>query len=338
MNKLLDAALAYAERGWPVFPCNVKKKPLTSHGCHDASTDARVIKGWWKQHPNANIGFAVGEAGMMAIDLDIGWTIEELEANVGPIPDTKLIARTPKGGAHRYLTLKPGELVKASQGKLAYKVDVRCANSYTLLPPSKTKDGSYTWESQGQPAYRTDAIVAAANTATEKSEDWDKWSIDPDKPENIEAAIVWLKDEAKISIEGEGGEGMAVTTAMAMKSYALSPEMAQEVMWKHWNPRCSPPWKASDIDHFNKKIENGYTYNSYPPGCYTAEYSKNIRALPQRGKTLARSFALSHATACKAYDRLNGLSATSCQKKATVSYSASHQLVRHSWHSISLYL
>ena len=34
---LLEAALSYARRGWPVFPCQARDKdPLTKHGFKDA--------------------------------------------------------------------------------------------------------------------------------------------------------------------------------------------------------------------------------------------------------------------------------------------------------------
>jgi hypothetical protein len=42
-QRMMRAAVEYAERGCPVFPCNPKdKKPLTKHGFKDATTDAAV--------------------------------------------------------------------------------------------------------------------------------------------------------------------------------------------------------------------------------------------------------------------------------------------------------
>lgn len=68
----VTAALEYAGRGWPVFPVEPRgKRPLTSHGVHDASTDTATITDWWKQWPDANLGLATGTAsGLLVIDID----------------------------------------------------------------------------------------------------------------------------------------------------------------------------------------------------------------------------------------------------------------------------
>ena len=111
------------------------------------------------------------------------------------------------------------------------------------------------------------------NTGREKSSDRDNWIIEPDLPENIRDAVDWLKNKAKIAVEGQGGDGMAYATAAACKSFGISEEMAFDIMWEHWNPRCSPPWNSENADHLKTKVENGYSYNLSPPGNVTQAYS-----------------------------------------------------------------
>ncbi len=195
MTQMLDAALAYAKEGWPIFPARADKTPLTPAGVLDATTDERRITEWWTKHPDANIALDVGGAGMMVLDLDPGHDMKELEDAIGPLPETALRARTPRGGEHLYFALDEGEAVSPSASNLAPHVDVRSFHSYVLLAPSRTGDGSYTWQSHGKPAHRTDRMVEVANSARRKHADRDRWLIAPDLPENVERATQWLKSD-----------------------------------------------------------------------------------------------------------------------------------------------
>ena len=82
MTALRDAALAYAERGWPIFPVRTDKTPYTSNGVLDATTNTKQIEEWWGIHPRANIALDVGALDMMVLDLDPGHDMKELEENV----------------------------------------------------------------------------------------------------------------------------------------------------------------------------------------------------------------------------------------------------------------
>jgi len=65
----LDAGLRAAQRGWKIFPCNGKKRPLTPNGCYDATTDEQQIKSWAKHYPGALWAYALPKA-IVVIDLD----------------------------------------------------------------------------------------------------------------------------------------------------------------------------------------------------------------------------------------------------------------------------
>jgi hypothetical protein len=69
-NGFLTAALAYAERGWPVLPLSPRGKgPYTEHGVHDATIDLDQIRGWWQGTPDANVAIRTG-SGLAVLDFD----------------------------------------------------------------------------------------------------------------------------------------------------------------------------------------------------------------------------------------------------------------------------
>ena len=126
ISGMLDAGLAYAARGGPVFPClPLDKRPLVAAdrddagkpikgtgGLKTASTDPDQLRAWWGQWPNAMIGVAMGGNGLFVLDFDPRtddatgeeWTLDrlkgELEEQIGGVLPVSLAVRTPSGGVH----------------------------------------------------------------------------------------------------------------------------------------------------------------------------------------------------------------------------------------------
>ena len=285
---MLDQALAYASEGWPIFPCRQDKTPIggvVPNGVLDATTDPVTIQKWWERYPSANIGFAVGEAGLVVLDLDPGMNLADLDTL--NLPETELITQTPRGGEHRFYRLQPDEIVSPSASKIAPHIDVRSFNSYVLLPPSSTKDGDYAWKNpnwSGIIPFRTDEFVRVANSHREKDPERNNWVIKPDLQENVRDAIAWLKDNAKVAVKGQGGDSTAYATAAHLRSYGISEELALELMIEYWTPRCIPPWPSNE--RLITKVHNGYEYATSPPGNITRAFKEhNRKALFQQKLT-----------------------------------------------------
>jgi len=146
---LLRAALAYAGRGVPVFPCEPgAKRPLTRNGHWDATTDPRAIRRWWGRWPTANVGVPTGsKSGVVVLDVDPdaggSESLAKLERAGGPAPTTAR-ARTGGGGIHLFFRHPSGTEIRNSAGLLGAGLDVRGEGGYVVVPPSRTR-GPYRW-------------------------------------------------------------------------------------------------------------------------------------------------------------------------------------------------
>jgi hypothetical protein len=162
--RMLDAALGYATRGIPVFPCHhplpethgrgwccscsdrdcsrAAKHPLTRHGLKDATARAEVITAWWQRWPQANIAIPTGAIfdvldiygpdGIRAID-KLGLS-RSLRAHTP-------VARTGNGWHYLFTPTGAGNRVRVVDG-----LDWRGQGGYVIAPPSRHINGSaYRW-------------------------------------------------------------------------------------------------------------------------------------------------------------------------------------------------
>ena len=149
----LDAALTYAERGYPVFPCSPNSKvPFArTNGCKDATTDEATIRKWWESAPTANVAIATGSvSGLYVVDVDVP------SSEVMPLLPTTWTARTRGGGWHYIYALPDGvtlpNTAKKSPNAVHPDADTRGEGGYILVFPSTIDGAPYTWVNDIEPA------------------------------------------------------------------------------------------------------------------------------------------------------------------------------------------
>lgn len=175
-HRMLQAALAYAAKGWHVLPCFRPKKRedgkvlcgcnnldcatpgkhphgfLARRGQYDATTNADIIRRWFAYGHDLNIAIELSKSGLVAIDIDPRnggeITKEKLEQEYGPLySDVEAITG---GGGQHYVYSSPHG-VSNLPGKLGPGVDLK-GNGYIVVWPSLHMSGAeYEWEASSDP-------------------------------------------------------------------------------------------------------------------------------------------------------------------------------------------
>ena len=126
MSALLAAALDYAAKRLPVFPCVANGKlPAIARGFHSATTNPETIKRYWRA-PDRNIGIPTGAvSGFWVLDVDGDngeANLFALEAKHGRLPPTREVIT---GGGGRHLWFVYTGPIQSSVGKIAPGIDTR---------------------------------------------------------------------------------------------------------------------------------------------------------------------------------------------------------------------
>ncbi|MDI5971870.1 bifunctional DNA primase/polymerase [Streptomyces sp. SL13] len=177
---LLNAALAAAARGWPVFPLRPGDKRPAGHAetrcprtgrCQSghlvpeqrATLDPDLIHTAWTT-ADYNVGIATGPAGLLVVDLDLPKHPDDTPptewADLGcrggldvfaslceragqTMPTATYTVRTRSGGQQLYFTAPQGKTLRSTGGTLGWKVDTRGWGGYVVAAGSTVNDQSY---------------------------------------------------------------------------------------------------------------------------------------------------------------------------------------------------
>jgi hypothetical protein len=248
----LEAALAWAARGFRVFPLppNGTKPSSDWKGWPEhATTDPDKITAWW-QGTDQNI--AVCTTGMLVVDIDrkngknglAAWM--ELHGGF----DT-LTVRTRSGGYHLYYS---GADVALSAGVLGNGLDIRSHNGYVVAPGSVVDGLGYTVEIDQPVLPAPHDIVSRCRPPGQRTENALVPLVDLDTPAAIAAAL------ARVQRTPGGTAGQlseqAYKLACIVRDQGISEAMCNSIM-QEWASRCVPPIAPDDLAG---RIGNAYQY------------------------------------------------------------------------------
>jgi bifunctional DNA primase/polymerase-like protein len=160
---LIDAAMAYAAAGLPVFPCVPRgKRPAIPRGFLAASTNPETIRRYWRI-PDRNIGIPTGSiSGFWILDIDQPdgeSSRRALEAKHGPLPATVEVI-TGSGGRHLWFRYTCA--IQSTAARIAPGIDTRGDGGFVIAPPSIHETGrAYAWsvDSADQLAIAPDWLI-----------------------------------------------------------------------------------------------------------------------------------------------------------------------------------
>jgi hypothetical protein len=268
MSELLAAARRYLRRGYmPVYVPPGTKGPTE--------------KGWQKQrltgedlakHFNrpGNIGIILGEAsgGLVDVDLDCPEAIEQADRF---LPETGAVTGRP--GAQRshrwYVSDVPGTRQFRDPKANEMIVELRSTGGQTLVGPSVHESGEPYDPLEGEPARVPAPMLAACVKALYEEVVRLRYGGLPEErkpppppladPVDLDDNTVRRRALAYLeamppAISGSGGHSATYAAATALvHGFCIPPEEALQMLIRHYNPRCEPPWAEKELRH---KVED----------------------------------------------------------------------------------
>jgi hypothetical protein len=265
VSSQLDAALEWAERGYPVLPlhsadsqgrCSCLKK--CSHaGKHPreragndfdaATTDEAQVREWWSRWPDANIGVPTGrQTNLLVVDLDKGGDeAARAEFIVGRgVWGAAVVVGTGSGGRHFWFS-RPDVTGRLSHGGDGSPFGIegihfRCDGGLIVVPPSRNAAGPYELrvknfhEIEPPPTRLVESLLASRRQGTK---------------------------EVLGQVIPEGTRNTALTSvAGAMRYGGLTAEEMLPSLLAVNQRRCATPLSDAEV----KAIAN--SVSRYPPG------------------------------------------------------------------------
>lgn len=275
-----DQAVAWAERGFRVFPCIAQSKlPRVKEFYDVATSDPKAVFDMWSDPVNhwpQDFNIGVSTDNLIVVDIDMKKGKNGLASYVDlDLPLDTLMVRTPTGGLHAYLS---GPSKSLSVGKLGKGLDIRSAHGYVIAPGSVLHEGPYTLDNDAPMAAAPAHLLAKLDEPRERSGAAASTELDTEFA--IARAVKYLQTEAPAAVEGMGGDDLTYRVACIVKDMGLSEGTTFSAMLEHWNERCAPAW---DADELKQKVENAFAYSLSGAGGQSPEVDMaGVEVVPPR--------------------------------------------------------
>ncbi|OGW10307.1 MAG: hypothetical protein A2W75_02760 [Nitrospinae bacterium RIFCSPLOWO2_12_39_15] len=271
---MINFALKYIERGWSVFPC-IEKKPLTTHGYKDATSDPEVAKQKFSNNPN--IGIATGKVSdIFVLDVDVkdgkngDDVLAKLESENGDLPNT-IESLTCSGGRHIYFKYPKTKIIGCKTDILR-GLDIRGDGGYVIAPPSVANGKSYEWEVSHHPDETTIADAP----------DWLLDLIISPRPH------IDLSKESEKIVKNRNDTLMRI--GMNLRRLGLEAKNIESVLQNINDTRCTPPLSKKEVSTISQSVAKYATKDINSPltemwnaELFLDQYSENIRYCPLLG-------------------------------------------------------
>ncbi|WP_157967729.1 bifunctional DNA primase/polymerase [Cohaesibacter intestini] len=133
-DELIFWALAYAKRGYPIYPINIDGTPLVDW--NGVTTPESKVREWWGKFPFAMIGMSVGLwSGIWCLKVKDRNTLESLKRSGWAIPEKVVEIVTPLD--ELMFLFRPEQNFDQIRGSIAPGVHVFGTGDFVLLPPSR---------------------------------------------------------------------------------------------------------------------------------------------------------------------------------------------------------
>ena len=287
-NLFLDAALFYARKGWRITPLQPKSKiPIQGlNGANSGTTDEKQIQLWWDNYEDANVGISTGR-GLLVVDVDSykggDDSLAALEEANGELPETYEVL-TGRGGRQLYFSYSPTTKLGLTQNKLGAFIDTRADGGYVVAPPSIHPDTGkpYVWEVSHHPEEATIAeapqwlvdllTVPAAEQPAARA-------VEPSTAAEacrtaLHAAATRYIGKTPPAVQGDAGDAATFKLAGHVASFVcrhdsrLTPNEITDLLDKHYNPKCSPPWTQAELQiKVYSALSNGTPRKNHDVDC-----------------------------------------------------------------------